>query len=294
MEAQFVQGAFPDVDAVADAGDGHRLRRLGDLVELLVLLQDAVHVEVRVAVGVENGREIDPFVHRPRGNDLLVLAPVARTDGDLVLLVLDGQFIAGRFGPIRHRGEDPVVVVAALVFGPDGNRDRRALAERAPRGVVGVFQPRGTRAVPALADGAVVRVGRSARLCRGQPLGRFRLVRGEVPHGAVAGRRPDRVRIDCGKRGRIRRAVVHREGRRRAGDRRDAHPDERLAGRVPGVDLVRNQIAVRVRETDVGTVRRAVGVVEADGRIRREPHEDGEVRERCGAGVAGDRHLTLL
>ena len=53
---------------------------------------------------------------------------------------------------------------------------------------------------------------------------------------------------------------------------------------------MRNEAAGPVGETQVGAILRAIAVDEAGWRARGELHEDGEVRERGGAGVAGDRN----
>ena len=62
------------------------------------------------------------------------------------------------------------------------------------------------------------------------------------------------------------------------GEGRNADPHERLAVRVPRVDLVGVEVVRIVRETQVGTVRRAVSVGESVKRVRGDAHEDREVR----------------
>ena len=115
-----------------------------------------------------------------------------------------------------------------------------------------------------------------------------------MPHGVVVRVRPHVGGRDGGKRRGVGGAVVHRKLRRRAGKFRNLHPNERRPGRIPGVDFVRNRNAVHVGEPDVRSVRRAVLVVEADGRVCRETHEDGEVREGRRAGVPADGRRALV
>jgi len=67
----------------------------------------------------------------------------------------------------------------------------------------------------------------------------------------------------------------------RVGERGDGDPDQRLAGRVPGVDVAGNRVVARVREPDAAASG-AVHIGEAGRRVLREPHKHGEVRKRRG------------
>ena len=115
-----------------------------------------------------------------------------------------------------------------------------------------------------------------------------------VPDADVPGRRPDgTVRLAGGLRGHIGILIGHRENDVvRKG--RDAHPDERLAVRVPRVDLAGEGVALRIREGDVRAVRRAVGVGETGYACGRNPHENGEILKRRRARVARNRDLRRL
>ena len=105
--------------------------------------------------------------------------------------------------------------------------------------------------------------------------------------------RPDAAR--GGRAGGGNRTIVH--GKRRAGVHdRKGNPDQRLTVSVPRVDLVRDEIAVRINEADVGTVLCAVVVAESCRRVRGESHKNrkvGECRARVSrhgeSGVAGMR-----
>ena len=112
----------------------------------------------------------------------------------------------------------------------------------------------------------------------------------EVPDAGVVG--PDVVGVErlAGLRG----AVPHREFRtvRHA---REAHPHERLARRVPRVDVVGEAVPLGVDEADVHEAQVApvgieIGIREAGDRGRK-PHEDGEVGEDFRFRVARDGEL---
>ena len=103
-----------------------------------------------------------------------------------------------------------------------------------------------------------------------------------VPDADVAGERalvaeglPARVRAPAHDKLRV---VRHR---------RETHPDERRAVRVPGVDFERKAGTIHVNERDVSAVRRRVqvGVGEPDGRVGRDADEDGEAGKSFRAGV---------
>ena len=86
---------------------------------------------------------------------------------------------------------------------------------------------------------------------------------------------------------------------RRLRERRDAHPDERFALGVPGVDFVVEDGTDRIREAQVGRnaaciLREEVVVGEIRDRRRVEPHERREVGERLLAGIARERDVKRL
>ena len=110
----------------------------------------------------------------------------------------------------------------------------------------------------------------------------------EVPDADVVRERVGRADVHLALLGR---AVEHRE----LGavlHRRELHPDQRLARRVPRVDLERERRAVLRDEADVvaGRLEHQVVVVEPGDAGFRDAHEHGEARQRRAAGVvAGDR-----
>lgn len=176
--------------------------------------------------------------------------------------------------------EDARVANDGIRLDPGGHRERPAQrvfivvrdGEVAPRV--------GRRRAAALSDRALYGAARSGRALRRRrkavPGGvRDRAARlGHVPHTHVAGARPHRVRCVDGKVRHRRRAVTE-EDRRVAGELRHAHPDERRALRVPRLDVVRQHVAVHIREAE--GIRRAGGVGEPDGLPFRQLHEHGEV-----------------
>ena len=99
----------------------------------------------------------------------------------------------------------------------------------------------------------------------------------QVPHADVVVV-PHVLRVDRGRIARASEAVV-RGDRGVLREKRHLHPHGRDAVRVPRVDLVRNEVPVRVRKAQVSAVcPREVGIAKAADRLR-EPHERGEVRE---------------
>ena len=85
---------------------------------------------------------------------------------------------------------------------------------------------------------------------------------------------------------RLARAVVVHEEDRVLHQRGNLHPDARLAVRVPRLDLVREHVALGVREANVSAARRALGVVEALGRVLRETHEHRIIGQCLRARIA--------
>ena len=299
MDADFVERAVPPVVAAGARADVEPFRWRDDVVELLRLREGAVHVELRGPVRVVNHRQINVArTGADAARRVLELALAGRSHRDFIDALLLGQFPSGRLVPVRHAGDHAGVLVrGAVVFRPGGDGERAARAERRPLGVHVVAERRVGGGLEACADaegrGGVARRGGGGVRDR-QAVGRLLVRAREVPDGVEVRAGPDVRFRDGGERRDVLHAVIHREGRRRSGNRRDAHPDEGLARDVPRVDLVGDKVSVRVREAKIGAVRRTVGIVEAVRRIRREPHEDGEVRERRRSGIARDRHHALL
>ena len=190
---------------------------------------------------------------------------------------LDLPAVVVRVGVLAR--EDARVANDGIRLDPGGHRERPAQrvfivvrdGEVAPRV--------GRRRAAALSDRALYGAARSGRTLRRRhkavPGGvRDRAARlGHVPHAHVAGAQPHRIRrVDGQVR---RRRAVAEEDRRVAGELRHAHPDERRALRVPRLDVVRQHVAVHIREAE--GIRRAGGVGEPDGLPFRQLHEHGEV-----------------
>ena len=74
---------------------------------------------------------------------------------------------------------------------------------------------------------------------------------------------------------------------------RQANPEERLAGRIPRVQLIVERIAELVHKHDVRAVLLTCGVVKACHRLRRQAHKNWEVRQ-LGAGIPLHRQLGLI
>ena len=100
-----------------------------------------------------------------------------------------------------------------------------------------------------------------------------------MPDARVA--RPHRRRVIC----RARRAHVVELERRTVLQRRRTHPDERLARRIPRVDLVRDDVALGVREAQAVSALAAVRVREALDSLR-EPDQERRSVDRRRAEAA--------
>ena len=170
-------------------------------------------------------------------------------------------------------------------MGQQRDGERVVRAKRRPFGVVGVGDGLGTVKPEDLAD-ATVRVddvgGVVLLLARDEAVRGLRRVAGEVPDGVVARARPDGGRGGLSRR-RAGGVPVHLDCRG-VGERRHRNPDERGAGRVPGVDIAGNRVVVFVREPNAAAGR-AVVVVEAGEPCLGDAHQHREVFERRRWGV---------
>ena len=112
-----------------------------------------------------------------------------------------------------------------------------------------------------------------------------------VPNGVIAGAGPDigRIRRDW----RLHRVgrTVHGD-RRSRGERRHGNPDERLAGRVPGIDVEGKRFVVPVGEPEAAGSR-TFRIGEAVQRGRGDAHEYREVL-KFRRGCAGEREFALV
>ena len=205
--------------------------------------------------------------------------------------------------PAVFLGVDPLAREKANVAGhaikpnPARNRKRVAEAERtvaryaqiATRGARRRLTGTADRCVVARVADAVLRVALRRRGVGRAVLGRvradaFRLA--EVPHAAVV-RVPGRERVMLGRRGI---APLHGEDRA-VRERRQPHPDERLALRIPRVDLEVEQILVLIDKRKIRRALTAFSVVEPSDRLRRDPHQHGKVCKLPLARIPAHRQL---
>ena len=148
----------------------------------------------------------------------------------------------------------------------------------------------GDRAVApdaAAGEGDVVADCRASRVARRNRRRRrvYELRVAAVPDAAVAGDVPDVGRRDRRQlRARLRIPVERNRGPGLELRHRD--PDDRLAFRVPLVDIVREQRPVEVGEAQVRAALAGVGGVEARQPRGRKPHQEREVRQRRHPRVA--------
>ena len=156
-------------------------------------------------------------------------------------------------------------------------------------GVAALRRDAARRADHAVRLGERVRVRRAVQRVDGRIRNRLHAIAAlaQVPDADVG--RPHRIRLEDAAR--LGAAVPHREFdvlRKH----RNLHPDERLALRIPRVDLVREDLALRVNEDEVAAVGRVeVGVAEARGLALAQAHQHREVFKRLALGVARDGHL---
>ena len=267
------------------AGQPHldRPRLVVDAAGVLRRLENAVDVVLCAArrVGHERKGKVMPFV---RGGDEVVDVVVV---GDARRRDLDGRAfhavgneaaLAEKRLLARNIGEvDPALDrVAALEFG---------LGLRGPaRDIGGRVRIRQARA-----DGSGDErdaAGRRAVVAGARGVHDVRLV--HVPDALVA--REGIVGADglAARRG----TPAHHE-LRPLPHRRERHPDERRAVRVPRVDLERKAVPGHVDEAQVGAALQLhLRIGEPVRRILGDPHEDREGRERgLGRVVAGDGQL---
>ena len=115
---------------------------------------------------------------------------------------------------------------------------------------------------------------------------------GEVPDADIVG--PHLLGAVAGRVSALAESPVHADGGA-VGENADTHPDERLAGDVPGIDFV-GELGVggRIHEHHVLAGASGAAVVEAAQAAFADAHEEREVGERLGTAVALDAQVDVV
>ena len=291
LDAELVERSIQLVGAGARRPEPERGRAGLDVARHILGAADRRAVDVVLqprAIPIGEG-EMSPGAHRRRRELIVVGRPPRRrsrgqqraeqrcaVEAKLILGFLPHQRALGadgiRLGKPRHRdpgrsevqqrvvGDAQVVPVEVLPHADEADGIQRGALRGGVEGVGGRIAAARLVHVP---DCHEVRIP-----CR--PIGRV----GRRRCDGTSPIRPDR------------RVGVHQLG--------DAHPDERVARRVPLLDLV-GQLhqSRRVREAQVGAAGLAVVVGETRDRAGTEHHQRREVGERLRAFVAGERDRRL-